>query len=158
MSAFDPKRTLMRFLIIVLECVWKLEKKRNSSLFDFRNGRVPTRDLDSVANLSAKYCTRERRDIGYTAPRGFCFIFTNDAKCLRSAIVPLHGDSRPEVYFAFIGRWFYDFRARPSRIPVSKFALGRCDRRPVIFSYRGLVCSFKTAKCPLDRGKAVSCY
>ena len=27
MSAFDPKRTLMRFLIIVLECVWKLEKK-----------------------------------------------------------------------------------------------------------------------------------
>jgi hypothetical protein len=60
------------------------------------------------------------------------------------------------MYFAFIGCWFYDLRARPSRIPVSKFASGRCDRRPVIFSYRGLVCSFKTVKCSFDRGKTFS--
>jgi hypothetical protein len=77
--------------------------------------------------------------------------------CARS-IIAAHGHCGPEMYFIFIGCRFYDLRARPSRIPVSKFASRRCDRRPVIFSYRGLICSFKTAKCPLDRGKAFSCY
>ncbi len=76
----------------------------------FPYGRVPAGDLDTLANFSAKYRTSERRDIGYATPRGFCFIFTNDAKSLCSAIVPLHGDCSPEVS-AFIGCWFYDLRA-----------------------------------------------
>jgi hypothetical protein len=88
-----------------------LRAERSLRLFYFRNGRAPAGDLDTVANLSAKYRTSERRDIGYATLRGFCFVFTNDAKSLCSAIVPLHGDCSPEAYFAFIGCWFYDLRA-----------------------------------------------
>src|SRR5262249_29390860 len=62
------------------------------------------------------------------------------------------------MYFAFVGCWFDDLRARPSRIPVSKLALGRCHSRPIVFSYRGFVCCFEAAKCPLDRSKAFSGY
>jgi hypothetical protein len=96
--------------------------------------------------------------MGYATPRGFCFIFTNDAKSLRSAIVPLDGDCRAELRSAFISCWFDDLRTRSSRSPIAKFALGRCNRRSVIFSYRGLVCSLKAAKGPLDGGKTFSCY
>jgi hypothetical protein len=124
---------------------------------DSRNGRVPTGDLDSIANLSAKYRASQWRDIGYASPGGFGFIFTNDAKCLRSAIVALHGDCRSELHFAFIVCGLYDLRARPSRSPVTKFALGCGDRRPVVFSNCRLVCSFETAECPVDRSQPFSC-
>jgi hypothetical protein len=60
--------------------------------------------------------------------------------------------------FAFVSRRFHDLRTRSSRIPVSEFALGRCDRRPVVFSDCGFVFCLKAAKCPLDRRKAFRCY
>jgi hypothetical protein len=49
------------------------------------------------------------------------------------------------MYFAFIGRGLNDLGGRSSRFPISKFASGRRDRRPVVFSYRGFVCFFKAA-------------
>jgi hypothetical protein len=124
------------------------------SLFDFRNGRGPTGDLDSVANNSAKYSASEWRDIGYGTPCGFCFILT--AECLRPAVIAPHSHCGPELYFTSIGCWLDDFCGRSSCIPVSKFALGCCDRCPVVFSYRSFGCCFKTAKCPLDRSKPSS--
>jgi hypothetical protein len=68
------------------------------------------------------------------------------------------GHCRPEMYFVFIDCWFDDLRREASRIPVSKFASGRCDRRAVVLSYGGFVSRFETAKRPLDRGKAFSSY
>jgi len=50
------------------------------------------------------------------------------------------------------------YSGRSSCNPVAKFALGSRHRRPVEFSYRGFVCCFEAAKCPLDRRKAFSCY
>src|SRR6516165_399586 len=132
--------------------------RRNCSLFNFRNGCGPTGDLDSVANNSAKYSASERRDVGYDTPCGFSFILTNDAECLRPAALAPHGHSGPEMHFTFIGCWFDDFCSGSSCIPVAKFALGCCDRPPVVFSYGGLICCFETGKCPLDRSKAFSCY
>jgi hypothetical protein len=73
------------------------------SLFDLRNGRVPAGDLDIVTNYSAKYRASKRRDIEYATPSGFGFVFTNDAECLRPAIIPPHGHCGPEMYFAFVG-------------------------------------------------------
>src|ERR1700745_1332557 len=96
--------------------------------------------------------------MGYAAPRGLCFILANDAERLCSTIVPQYGDYGAEVHFAFIICWFYDLRARPSRIPVASLALRRRDRGPIVFSYRGLVCSFTTAHSPFDRSKAFSGY
>ena len=83
----------------------------SDALFDFCDCRGPARDLDSIAEHSAKDRAGERRDIGYGAVGGFGLVFTDDAKCLRPAIVALHCDRRPELYFAVIGCWLYDFRA-----------------------------------------------
>jgi len=101
------------------------------ALFDCRNSRGSAGDLHSLAHNSAKYSASEWRDIGYGTPCGFCFIFTNDAECLRPAVIAPHSYCGPEMYFGFVGCWFDDLRARPSPIPVSKFALGRCHRRAV---------------------------
>src|SRR6516164_10914440 len=78
------------------------------ALFDFRNGRVPAGDLDSVAHHSTKHRASERRDIGYGTPRELRFIFTNNAECLRPATVPPYGHRGPKMYFAFIGCRFDD--------------------------------------------------
>jgi hypothetical protein len=127
-------------------------------LLDLRNRCVTARDLNSVANRSAKYRASERRDIGYGTPGGFGFIFTNDAECLRPAVIPPYGHRRSKMYFAFIDCRFDDLRTRSSCNPVSKFALSCCDRRALIFSDSGFVCCFKAAECPLDRGKAFRCH
>jgi hypothetical protein len=132
--------------------------RQDIPLFDFRNGRGSAGDLYSLANNSAKYRASEWRDIGYSTPCGFCFILTNNAECLRPAVSAPHGYCGPELYFTFIGRWFDDFCGRSSCNPVSKFALGSRHRCPVVFSYRGFVCCFETAKCPLDRSKPFGRY
>jgi hypothetical protein len=132
--------------------------RQDIRLFDFRNGRRPARDLYSLANNSAKYSASQRRDIGYGAPCGFCFILTNDAECLRPTVIAPHGYCGPEMYLTFIGSWFDDLRARSSCNPIAKFALSSRHRGSVVFSYCGLICCFETAKRPLDRGKTFICY
>jgi hypothetical protein len=113
--------------------------KQDRNLFDFHDRRVSARDLDGVADGPAKHRTSEWRNIGYRTPCRFCFIFADDAECLRAAVITPHGHRDPELHFAFVGCGFDDFRARPSGIPVSKFALGRCDRVPVFFCHRSFV-------------------
>ena len=51
-----------------------------------------------------------------------------------------------------------DRGGRSSRFPISKFALGRRDRRPVVFSYRGFVYFFKAAECALYRSETLGSY
>src|SRR5947207_3986176 len=139
-------------------CTTKGNSGADRALFDFRNGGFATRDLNNVTNLSTKYRTSEGGDVGYSPACRFGFIFTNDAECLHSAVISSHRDGGPKMNFAFVSCRFDDLRARSSRIPISKFALGRRDRRAVVFSYGGFVCFFTAAKCPLDRRKAFSSY
>jgi hypothetical protein len=132
--------------------------RQDIRLFDFRNGRGSAGDLDSLANNSAKDGASQWRDIGYGAPCGFCFILTNDAECLRPTVIAPHGYCGPEMHFTFIGCWFDDLGARSSCNPIAKFAPGSRHRRPVVFSYCGLICCFETGQCPLDCGKTFSGY
>jgi hypothetical protein len=119
------------------------------TLFDCRNGRGSARDRYSLANNSAKYSASEWRDIGYGTASRFCFILTNDVECLRPAVIAPHSYCGPEMYFAFVGCRFDDLRGRSSCIPVAKFTLRRCDRCPIVFSYRGLGHSPEVSRCPL---------
>jgi len=96
--------------------------------------------------------------MGYGTPCGFCFILTNDTECLRPAVIAPHGYCGPELYFTFIGCWFDDFCGRSSCNPIAKFALCSRHRCPVVFGYRGFVCCFETAQCPLDGSEPLGRY
>ena len=131
---------------------------RHIPLFNFRNGRGSAGDLYSLPNNSTKHSASRGGDMGYSTPCGFCFILTNDTECLRPAVIAPHGYCGPELYFTFIGCWFDDFCGRSSCNPIAKFALCSRHRCPVVFGYRGFVCCFETAQCPLDRSEPLSRY
>ena len=80
------------------------------------------------------------------------------AECSRAAVISPYSYRRPKMYFAFIGRGLNDRGDRSSRFPISKFALGRRDRQPIVFSYRGFIYFFKAAECALYRSETLGSY
>jgi hypothetical protein len=57
MSALPPKADIDAISDYCSGVCLEVREERNSSLFDFRNGRVPTGDLDSPGGHSGDFCS-----------------------------------------------------------------------------------------------------